>query len=73
MKHIIFIPVFLISSLSFCLGQTNGQGTGSKFTSEQANEMLEYHNMARKELSIAPMTWNPTIAAYAQEWANFLA
>jgi pathogenesis-related protein 1 len=59
---------------SFGYTQTMVNGdTGSKFSAIQANEFIAHHNMARKELNIAPLVWNSNIAGYAQEWAEFLA
>lgn len=31
------------------------------------------HNAVRAELNIAPLTWSPQVAAFAQEWADALA
>lgn len=35
--------------------------------------VLATHNRERAELGIAPMRWNPALAADAQKWANYLA
>ena len=69
-----FLTSLLLLFISaWASAQQKIQVTGSNLTSAQASEMLEYHNMARKELSIPPMSWNTSIAAYAQEWAEYLA
>ena len=33
---------------------------------------MDSHNAARAEHCAAPLTWSPTVAAYAQEWADRL-
>ena len=35
--------------------------------------ITEAHNKIRAELGIAPLTWSPELAAYAQSWADKLA
>jgi hypothetical protein len=35
--------------------------------------VLATHNRERAEFGIAPMRWNPALAADAQKWANYLA
>ncbi|XP_058751660.1 basic form of pathogenesis-related protein 1-like [Vicia villosa] len=33
-------------------------------------EFLDVHNQARKEVGVRPLTWNTTLEAYAQNYAN---
>jgi pathogenesis-related protein 1 len=73
MRLFILTSILTVFICSFSFAQLNLNETGSKLSKNEASEMLEYHNMARKELSIPPMIWNTSIAAYAQEWAEYLA
>ncbi len=47
--------------------------TGSTLTSEEANELVRYHNKARTEVDVGPVKWSPTVAKFAQEWADEVA
>ena len=49
------------------------QNTGSKVTKAQAQEALDYHNQARKEVGVQPLEWSEELAKHAQEWADHLA
>ena len=46
---------------------------GSLLTANEAKEALDFHNKARNDVGVAPLTWSPEISKYAQEWANNLA
>lgn len=35
-------------------------------------QMVDAHNAWRKRYGVAPLTWSPQLATYAQEWANNL-
>jgi pathogenesis-related protein 1 len=48
-------------------------GTGSAMTDADAKTFVEYHNTARKEVGVGPVTWSKDLAAYAQKWADRLA
>lgn len=37
-----------------------------------AREMLAAHNEARARFQLPPLRWSKDIAAYAQQWANYL-
>jgi pathogenesis-related protein 1 len=63
-----FLPLFFTAH-----AQNIPAKTGSQFSTGDAQQFLEHHNQARKELNIPPLRWNPQLAAYAQEWANYLA
>jgi pathogenesis-related protein 1 len=39
----------------------------------EARRILKVHNAARKAVGVAPLSWSPAIARYAQAWANRLA
>ena len=47
--------------------------TSSILTSEEANQLVQYHNKVRKEVGVGPVKWSPTVAKFAQEWANEVA
>lgn len=48
-------------------------GTGSDVTQVEAKEILSLHNNARRAVGVEPLEWSPTLAAFAQEWADELA
>ena len=66
-----FLLIICISQSAY--SQNTSQYTASKFTSDDISQFLDHHNKARGELNLAPLKWNKNIAAYAQEWAEFLA
>ena len=47
--------------------------TGSNLTSAEADELVQYHNKTRQEVGGGPVRWSPTLAKYAQEWADEIA
>ena len=47
-------------------------GSGSDLSSQQAEEALAYHNKVRADVGVAPLSWSPKLAEYAQKWANNL-
>jgi pathogenesis-related protein 1 len=50
-----------------------GKPTGSKFAPAERKTMLQLHNAERSSVGVAPLTWSPDLAAYAQKWADNLA
>ena len=58
---------------SYVYSQSVIRNSGSDLSPNEATQFLDYHNAARKELHIAPLVWDNTLASYAQEWADFLA
>jgi uncharacterized protein YkwD len=40
---------------------------------QEIQEYLDFHNKARKEVGVPPVQWSDEIAAYSQEWADYLA
>lgn len=38
----------------------------------EAQQIVEYHNKVRSEVGAPPLEWSPELAAFAQEWANYL-
>jgi len=53
--------------------KAQGSLTGSRIKSADANKMLGHHNKIRRDVGVAALTWDKSIAAYAQEWADYLA
>jgi len=47
--------------------------TGSAVTAQEANDLVAFHNKARKEVGVGTVKWSPELAKYAQEWADELA
>ena len=43
---------------------------GSGLTDAEVKEILRLHNKARAAVNVAPLTWNCTLADYAQKWAD---
>lgn len=40
------------------------------FSQNSPQDYLRVHNAARAQVRVGPMTWNTTVAAYAQKYAN---
>ena len=40
---------------------------------QEIKDYLDFHNKARKDVGVPPVQWSNEIAAYAQEWADYLA
>ena len=55
------------------LNSTTITSTGSKVTADEAQEALAFHNKARAEVGVAPLTWSEELSRYAQDWAEYLA
>ncbi|MCF8341153.1 MAG: hypothetical protein K9I82_09265 [Chitinophagaceae bacterium] len=75
--------VVLFFSIINCIAQTTkpkpsnntikiAKATGSLITSEDAEKVLLHHNKVRAEVGVDKLVWSNEIAAYAQEWANYL-
>ena len=70
-KSLLFMLFGLVLSLNMLAQKTNTK-TGSLVTEKDASLILNHHNKVRALLGIPPLTWNPEISAYAQEWAEYL-
>lgn len=68
----IFFCLFSILSVPI-LAQSKITTTGSLIRVADAQKILDHHNLARKEVKVPPLVWNPQLAQYAQQWANTLA
>lgn len=53
--------------------QSVPQETGSKATQKAAQEALDHHNKARKDVGTPPLEWSAELAKHAQAWADELA
>jgi pathogenesis-related protein 1 len=47
--------------------------TGSAVTAQEAEELVKLHNKIRAEVGVGPVKWSPTLAKFAQAWADELA
>lgn len=64
----------LFVAVALALVATTAQAqTGSKLTQAEVNTVLKMHNDARAAVGVGPLTWDPTIATFAQQWADHLA
>jgi hypothetical protein len=67
-------------ALSACSALSSGQiaanltatpaGVGANITPAERDELVAQHNLFRAEVRQPPLTWDPAIAAGAQEWAD---
>ena len=48
-------------------------GASSTLSQQEINALLAVHNQARAEVGVAPVSYSPQLAAYAQAWADHLA
>lgn len=47
--------------------------TGSKISVEDAKDALAFHNKARMDVGVEPLSWSIELSIFAQEWADYLA
>ncbi|MDI9365907.1 MAG: CAP family protein [Flavobacterium sp.] len=67
-----FSAAIMLLNCVFANAQTVTQ-TGSKISAQQAQEVLQHHNKAREKVGAPALVWNKQLAAYAQQWAEYLA
>jgi pathogenesis-related protein 1 len=72
MKQMMLVVGLMIVSAS-AMAQIVGENTGSEITQAVAQEALDFHNKARKDVGTDPLSWSAELASYAQAWANNLA
>ena len=65
--------VVLLVSLSGTWSQADESSSGSKFTLNDAQAFVDYHNRVRKRVGVGEVRWSEELAKYAQEWADHLA
>lgn len=54
-------------------GTIAADDTGSALPEKEAKEVVDFHNKVRKDVGVGPVKWSPTLAKFAQEWADHLA
>lgn len=65
--------IILFFTVSQVQAQNNIASTGSKLSAKDAEKILAHHNSSRAERGVGNLTWSVSLAAYAQQWANYLA
>lgn len=45
----------------------------SRMPEKDVRAILGYHNKVRSNVGVGPLKWSPSVAAYAQQWAEHLA
>lgn len=70
MQKLLIVCIFLVQQAS---AQNTIKTTGSSISAKDAAQVLNHHNNIRKEKGEDDLTWSTTLAAYAQQWADYLA
>jgi uncharacterized protein YkwD len=70
MQKWLMVSIFLVQQVS---AQNSSSKTGSSITAKDAQLILSHHNTIRTEKGEEALTWSTTLAAYAQQWADYLA
>ena len=65
--------LIVFTSTTLAKSQNVPLKVGSRFSTADVQQFLNHHNRARSEINKPPLQWNESIAAYAQEWAEYLA
>lgn len=47
--------------------------SGSALSVKEAENLLQYHNKARRDVGVEPVKWSRTLAVFAQRWADEVA
>jgi len=47
--------------------------TGSRMSSQDAKAITDHHNKVRSQVGVGGLKWSPTLATFAQDWADRLA
>jgi len=71
-----FLSVAVLSlgfATAACVAQTVPSSTGSSISTAAAQAALDLHNRARQDVGTAPLAWSAELAAFAQQWATYLA
>lgn len=72
MRNTMIVVAVILFSIS-APAQSVPAKTGSKVTQADAQQALDFHNKARKDVGSKPLMWSAEVAAYAQAWADDLA
>ena len=49
---------------------TAKSGSGSKMSAKDIQAITAYHDKVRADVGVGSMKWSPTLAVYAQQWAD---
>ncbi|MCU0427895.1 MAG: CAP domain-containing protein [Candidatus Kapabacteria bacterium] len=63
----------LVALITACMFSFQAKAQTSSAPNDEIRQVLEFHNTARKEVGAPPLVWSEEIAAFAQEWANYIA
>lgn len=71
MKYVVALYALLVLAFMdlFCTPHLFAQTVST----EEAQQIVDYHNTVRKEVGAPPVEWSPELAAFAQEWANYIS
>ncbi|MFC4230275.1 CAP family protein [Parasediminibacterium paludis] len=67
-----FLAAIIFINCAFANAQSITK-TGSNISVQQAQEVLQHHNNIREKVGSPALVWNQQLAAYAQQWADYLA
>jgi len=65
--------LFFIVLVQQASAQNAISNTGSTIKAKDAEQILAHHNSIRKDKGEPALTWSASLAAYAQQWASYLA
>ncbi|MFY7998913.1 MAG: CAP domain-containing protein [Candidatus Kapaibacteriota bacterium] len=68
MKNFLLLAAALLLTSSIVTAQNT-----KSLSPEEAQQIVDYHNKARKEVGAPPLEYSAELSAFAQEWANYLA
>jgi pathogenesis-related protein 1 len=72
MKTKFALIFIMVGILSGSVAQKVPATTGSQVPQVNAQQALDHHNKARKDVGTAPLEWSVELAQYAQAWADDL-
>lgn len=58
---------------TFSQSASGPSASGQSVTAREADELVPFHNKMRDEVAVGPVKWSPTLAKFAQEWADEVA
>lgn len=73
MKSLSILSIILLLICTAVQAQKVPAQTGSQLNQQEAQQALDIHNQARKEVNVAPLEWSADLASFAQAWADNLA
>ncbi len=68
-----YIVVLIVLTNCVCVNAQSIIHTGSNITAQQAQDVLQHHNKVREKVGSPALVWSKQLAAYAQQWAEYLA